>query len=168
VRLAISLHGASDEVREKIMPVNRKYPLNELFDALREWHAKRKQHLTFEYILIEGVNDDLEQAHLLAKRAKPLHAKVNLIPYNTGGRADWTRPSEKQQDAFQAVLLNAGVTATLRREKGHRRCGGVRATPPEAERMRASSIRSFPEAHHDRCGSLIRVGRSRLSVPQTR
>jgi 23S rRNA (adenine2503-C2)-methyltransferase len=129
VRLAISLHGASDEVREKIMPVNRKYPLHELFDALREWHSKRKQHLTFEYILIEGVNDDLEQAHLLAKRAKPLHAKVNLIPYNTVEGLHWTRPSEKQQDAFQAVLLNAGVTATLRREKGHdiaAACGQLR------------------------------------------
>lgn len=129
VRLAISLHGATDEVREKIMPVNKKYPLSELFDALAEWHRKRKQHLTFEYILIEGVNDGLDQARVLAKRAKPLQAKVNLIPYNTVDGLPWVRPSEAQQDAFQAVLLNAGVTATLRREKGHdiaAACGQLR------------------------------------------
>jgi 23S rRNA (adenine2503-C2)-methyltransferase len=129
VRLAISLHGATDEVREKIMPVNRKYPLAELFDALAEWHRKRKQHLTFEYILIEGVNDGLDQARVLAKRAKPLQAKVNLIPYNTVEGLHWKRPSEAQQDAFQAILLNAGVTATLRREKGHdiaAACGQLR------------------------------------------
>ena len=129
VRLAISLHGATDEVREKIMPVNKKYPLSELFDALAEWHRKRKQHLTFEYILIEGVNDGLDQARVLAKRAKPLQAKVNLIPYNTVEGLHWQRPSEAQQDAFQAVLLNAGVTATLRREKGHdiaAACGQLR------------------------------------------
>lgn len=129
VRLAISLHGATDEVREKIMPVNQKYPLSELFDALAEWHRKRKQHLTFEYILIEGVNDGLDQARVLAKRAKPLQAKVNLIPYNTVEGLPWVRPSEAQQDAFQAVLLNAGVTATLRREKGHdiaAACGQLR------------------------------------------
>ncbi len=129
VRLAISLHGATDEVREKIMPVNKKYPLSELFDALAEWHRKRKQHLTFEYILIEGVNDGLDQARVLAKRAKPLQAKVNLIPYNTVEGLHWKRPSEAQQDAFLAVLLNAGVTATLRREKGHdiaAACGQLR------------------------------------------
>ena len=129
VRLAISLHGATDEVREKIMPVNRKYPLAELFDALAEWHRKRKQHLTFEYILIEGVNDGLDQARVLARRAKPLQAKVNLIPYNTVEGLPWKRPSEAQQDAFQAVLLSAGVTATLRREKGHdiaAACGQLR------------------------------------------
>jgi len=129
VRLAISLHGATDEVREKIMPVNRKYPLAELFDALAEWHRKRKQHLTFEYILIEGINDGLDQARVLAKRAKPLQAKVNLIPYNTVEGLHWKRPSEAQQDAFQAILINAGVTATLRREKGHdiaAACGQLR------------------------------------------
>ncbi len=111
------------------MPVNKKYPLSELFDALAEWHRKRKQHLTFEYILIEGVNDGLDQARVLAKRAKPLQAKVNLIPYNTVEGLHWQRPSEAQQDAFQAVLLNAGVTATLRREKGHdiaAACGQLR------------------------------------------
>ncbi len=129
VRLAISLHGATDEVRDKIMPVNRKYPLAVLFEALRHWYDHRKQHLTFEFILIEGVNDSLEQARHLAKLAKPLRAKVNLIPYNHVDGLAWERPCERQQEAFLAALVQAGVTATLRREKGHdiaAACGQLR------------------------------------------
>jgi 23S rRNA (adenine2503-C2)-methyltransferase len=143
VRLAISLHGATDEVREKIMPVNRKYPLAELFDALRYWYAHRKQHLTFEFILIEGVNDSLSQARQLAKLARPLRAKVNLIPYNTVDGLPWKRPSEAQQDAFQSVLLEAGVTATLRREKGHdisAACGQLRLKQETSEGIIESPI----------------------------
>ncbi len=129
IRLAISLHGASDEVRNKIMPVNQKYNLDELFEALAYWRSKRKQHITFEYILIQGVNDGLDQAHRLAKRARGLDAKVNLIPYNTVEGLQWIRPSEEVQDAFRDVLQNAGVKATLRREKGHdiaAACGQLR------------------------------------------
>lgn len=129
IRLAISLHGASDEVRNKIMPVNEKYNLDELFEALSYWRSKRKQHITFEYILIKDVNDGLDQAHRLAKRAKGLDAKVNLIPYNTVEGLPWVRPSEPHQDEFRDVLLNAGVKATLRREKGHdiaAACGQLR------------------------------------------
>jgi 23S rRNA (adenine2503-C2)-methyltransferase len=129
IRLAISLHGASDEVRSRIMPVNQKHNLAELFDALQYWRSKRKQHITLEYILIKDVNDMISQAHLLAKRARSIHAKVNLIPYNTVDGLAWERPSEAQQDAFHAVLTAAGVTATLRREKGHdiaAACGQLR------------------------------------------
>jgi 23S rRNA (adenine2503-C2)-methyltransferase len=129
IRLAISLHGATDEVREKIMPVNRKHNLAELFEALDYWNQKRKQFLTFEFILIADVNDSLQQAHALAKRARAANAKVNLIPYNTVDGLEWERPSEASQDAFLSVLTNAGVTATLRREKGHdiaAACGQLR------------------------------------------
>ncbi|MBL9178448.1 MAG: 23S rRNA (adenine(2503)-C(2))-methyltransferase RlmN [Verrucomicrobiaceae bacterium] len=129
IRLAISLHGATDEVREKIMPVNRKHNLVELFEALEYWNAHRKQFLTFEFILIENINDSLDQARVLAKRARDVNAKVNLIPYNTVEGLPWARPSEARQDAFLAVLSNAGVTATLRREKGHdiaAACGQLR------------------------------------------
>ena len=129
IRLAISLHGASDEVRNKIMPVNQKYPLAELFEALQYWRAKRKQHITLEYILIEGINDSVEQARLLAKRARSIEAKVNLIPYNTVDGLPWARPSEAQQDLFRDIVVGAGVNATLRREKGHdiaAACGQLR------------------------------------------
>ena len=129
IRLAISLHGASDAVRDQIMPVNRKYPLEELFDSLAYWKQRHKQRLTFEYILIENVNDSLEQARLLMKRARSVEAKVNLIPYNTVEGLPWKRPSEAQQEAFLSVLTEAGVPATLRREKGHdiaAACGQLR------------------------------------------
>jgi 23S rRNA (adenine2503-C2)-methyltransferase len=143
IRLAISLHGASDDVRSQIMPVNQKHPLAELFEALQYWRSKRKQHITLEYILIEGVNDMLEQARLLAKRARGIHAKVNLIPYNTVDGLQWTRPSEEQQDAFRDVLLAAGVTATLRREKGHdiaAACGQLRLKQETAEGIIESPV----------------------------
>lgn len=129
IRLAISLHGATDEVREKIMPVNRKYHLDRLFEAIHTWLDHKKQMITFEYILIEGVNDGLDQAEILAKRAKSLHTKVNLIPYNTVEGLPWKRPGVEQQQAFLAVLSKAGITATLRTEKGHdieAACGQLR------------------------------------------
>jgi 23S rRNA (adenine2503-C2)-methyltransferase len=143
IRLAISLHGASDEVRSRIMPVNQKHDLAELFDALQYWRSKRKQHITLEYILIKDVNDMIGQAHLLAKRARSIHAKVNLIPYNTVDGLAWERPSEAQQDAFRDVLLAAGVTATLRREKGHdiaAACGQLRLKQETAEGIIESPV----------------------------
>src|SRR2546425_970948 len=81
-RLAVSLHGATDEVRNKIMPVNRKYPLRELMSACEYYQQKKGRMITFEYILIAGVNDHLGQVRPLASLARRLHAKVNLIPYN--------------------------------------------------------------------------------------
>lgn len=129
IRLAISLHGATDEVRDQIMPVNRKWKTAELFDALDYWNSRKKQHLTLEYILIQGVNDDLEQAAILARHARRLKAKVNLIPYNKVDGLDWVRPSETRCRAFRDVLKDAGVAATLRLEKGHdidAACGQLR------------------------------------------
>jgi 23S rRNA (adenine2503-C2)-methyltransferase len=128
-RLAISLHGATDEVRARIMPVNRKYPLAELTAALAEYQRAKDQIITFEYILIAGVNDDLDQAPPLAALATRLRAKVNLIPYNTVEGLAWARPSEAVCEAFLAALERLGVPATLRREKGHdidAACGQLR------------------------------------------
>ncbi len=129
IRLAISLHGASDGVRSQIMPVNDKYNLDCLFEALHYWRERRKQRLTFEYILIEGMNDSLDQARLLGKRAKSVGALVNLIPYNTVEGLPWKRPSEEQQEAFLRAVKSAEVAATLRREKGgdiNAACGQLR------------------------------------------
>lgn len=129
IRLAISLHGATDEVRERIMPINRKWPLAELFCALEYWNSRKKQKLTLEYILIEGINDALEQAEILSRHARRLRAKINLIPYNTVEGLDWKRPSEEHCMAFRNILRDAGVSATLRLEKGHdidAACGQLR------------------------------------------
>ena len=128
-RLAISLHGATDEVRAKIMPVNRKYPLKDLTAALDYYQSKKARMLTFEFILIAGVNDSPEQTKPLATMAKRLHAKVNLIPYNTVEGLSWSRPNEEMCEAFLAALEKQKVVATLRREKGHdidAACGQLR------------------------------------------
>ncbi len=129
VRLAISLHGATDDVRSRIMPVNKKYPLAELLDACAEFGRKKKQRITFEYILIRDVNDEPAQAAELARLTSKLDAKINLIPYNAVDGLDWQRPGEGRQDAFLGVLRSAGAIATLRREKGHdiaAACGQLR------------------------------------------
>ena len=128
-RLAISLHGATDEVRSQIMPVNRKYPLKELTAACEYYQTAKGRMITFEYILIAGINDKLDQIPPLAKLSRRLHAKVNLIPYNQVDGLPWERPSEEQQEAFVEALEREGVTATLRREKGHdidAACGQLR------------------------------------------
>lgn len=129
VRLAISLHGATDEVRSRIMPVNRKYPLAELLSACADYVRLKKQKLTFEYILIKDLNDDPEQARLLAVHARKLGAKINLIHYNTVEGLDWQRPGEARQDEFLSIVRRGGGDATLRREKGHdiaAACGQLR------------------------------------------
>lgn len=129
IRLAVSLHGATDAVREQIMPVNRKYPLAVLLEACAYHAKKKKQFLTFEFILIAGVNDTPDQARELARIARPLRAKVNCIPYNTVEGLPWSRPTDDRLDAFMAILESAGIPATIRREKGHdidAACGQLR------------------------------------------
>jgi 23S rRNA (adenine2503-C2)-methyltransferase len=128
-RLAVSLHGATDAVRGKIMPVNKKYPLAELTAACMEYQAQKSRMITLEYILIAGVNDSLEQTRPLATLAKKIFAKVNLIPYNTVEGLPWERPSEEVCEQFLEALERQNVTATLRREKGHdidAACGQLR------------------------------------------
>ncbi|MGB8343068.1 MAG: 23S rRNA (adenine(2503)-C(2))-methyltransferase RlmN [Chthoniobacterales bacterium] len=138
-RLAISLHGATDEVRNRIMPVNRKYNLATLLEAC-DYYVAKKKRLLFEYILISGVNDSDEQAHRLAKHALRLSAKINLIPYNTVEGLEWSRPSRNRQETFLHILRERGAVATLRREKGHdiaAACGQLRLQTRRAEREQA-------------------------------
>ena len=129
IRLAISLHGATDEVRNRIMPINRRYNIETLLSGCDYYIAHKKQRLTFEYILIADVNDSDEQARLLSRHARRLSAKVNLIPYNNVSGLTWGRPSEKRQEKFLSILRAQGTPATLRREKGHdidAACGQLR------------------------------------------
>jgi len=129
IRLAVSLHGATDQTRNRIMPINRKYPLDELTAACEYYLQKQERMITLEYILIAGVNDDLKQIKPLAALARRLHAKVNLIPYNQVDGLPWQRPDEPAQEAFLAALEKFQVSATLRREKGHdidAACGQLR------------------------------------------
>ncbi|MDF9827849.1 23S rRNA (adenine2503-C2)-methyltransferase [Ereboglobus sp. PH5-5] len=128
-RLAVSLHGATDEVREKIMPVNKAYPLAKLLPAVKAFSEKHGRMITLEFILIADVNDSFEQAEKLRDIALDLHAHVNLIPYNTVEGLPWKRPSNNRQERFADVLRNARISVTLRREKGHdidAACGQLR------------------------------------------
>lgn len=139
IRLAISLHAATDEVRNQIMPINRKYNIETLLSACDYYAARKKQRLTFEYILIAGVNDADDQAYLLARHAGRLLAKVNLIPYNTVEGLEWSRPSRNRQEKFLSILRAHKIPATLRREKGHdidAACGQLRLQTRRSERQR--------------------------------
>lgn len=128
-RLAISLHGATDAVRDQIMPVNRKYPLAELTAACEEFVKAKGKMITLEYILLAGINDGLDQTKPLGDLARRLNAKVNLIPYNTVEGLPWVRPEIDAQERFLAGVQESGMPVTLRREKGHdidAACGQLR------------------------------------------
>lgn len=117
-RLAISLHAATDDLRSKLMPINRKYPIHELVKACQYYLSRKGKIITLEYLLIDGVNDGLDQAKALAGLARKLGAKVNLIPYNPVEGLNWKRPSITAQRAFHRALKSLGASVTLRREKG--------------------------------------------------
>ncbi len=143
IRLALSLHGATDEVRSQIMPVNRRYPLKELLVAVRAFSKAKGHMVTLEYIMIDGVNDTPEQARELIKIAKELHAHVNLIPYNTVQGLEWRRSPAERRRRFAQTLKDAGVSTTLRKEKGHdidAACGQLRL---KTERARVATKKSL-------------------------
>ena len=116
--LAISLHGATDDVRSQIMPVNRKYPLDQLIDACEAYQEAKGRMIWIEYILIDEVNTGLEQVHALVSLVKRLQCKVNLIPYNPVGELEWKRPSDRTVAQFRDSLHRNGVRVTVRMEKG--------------------------------------------------
>jgi 23S rRNA (adenine2503-C2)-methyltransferase len=156
VRLAVSLHGATDVVRNQIMPINRRYNIETLLSACDYYVARKKQRLTLEYILIAGVNDSNDQANLLAVHAQRLSAKVNLIPYNTVEDLSWSRPSRHRQENLLSILRAHGIPATLRREKGgdiDAACGQLRL---QAKRKGAASARRAVAPHQN----FLRAARS--------
>lgn len=142
--LALSLHGATDEVRSRIMPVNRKYPLPQLVSACEYYLEKKSRMITLEYILIKRINDGLEQVKPLAQLAHRLRAKVNLIPYNQVEGLPWERPEEPDQERFLSGLARLKVKATLRREKGRdidAACGQLRLKT-ERKEIATSGVRT--------------------------
>jgi len=142
IRLAVSLHGATDEVRNQIMPINRRYNIETLLSACDYYVTHKKQRLTFEYILIADTNDSDEQAAALVKHARRLNAKVNLIPYNTVEDLPWSRPSRSRQEKFLSILRAQEIAATLRREKGHdieAACGQLRLQTNREKRQQITA-----------------------------
>jgi len=101
VALAVSLHAPDDMLRNEIVPINKKYPLQILLDACRKYPAARNRYITFEYILIEDVNDSIEDAKRLVKLLQGIKCKINLIPFNPFPGAEFKRPSEKTILNFQ-------------------------------------------------------------------
>ena len=118
VNLAVSLNAADDEVRSLLMPINRRYPLAQLIPACAEFARATGQRVTFEYILIKGVNDSLVMAKKLVKLLHPVRCKVNLIAFNAHQGADFEPPDNTVIRAFQEYLLERGMVATLRAGKG--------------------------------------------------
>lgn len=118
VNIAISLNAADNKTRDMLMPVNRKYPLEKLIEACKNYPLRPRRRITFEYILIKGINDTPEDAKRLVKLLRPVKAKVNLIPFNEHPGSDFQRPDEQSILRFQKILLNNNYTAVIRYSKG--------------------------------------------------
>ncbi len=130
VNLAISLNATTDEIRSALMPINKKYPIKELLKACREFKIKPRNKITFEYILIKGVNDSNEDANRLVKLLEPIKSKVNLIPFNEHEGSQFKRPSKNEINAFLQILLDRNLTAITRKSKGDdilAACGQLKA-----------------------------------------
>ena len=128
--LAVSLHAPNDELRRELMPVDRAWPLNELMDALRSYSEDNHRRLTFEYILLRGVNDSDDHARQLAQLVHGMNAYINLIPYNEVDENGFRTTDERAALRFYDVIMKNGVKATLRSKHGDdidAACGQLRA-----------------------------------------
>ncbi|MCM3040323.1 23S rRNA (adenine(2503)-C(2))-methyltransferase RlmN [Paenibacillus motobuensis] len=130
INLAISIHAPNDALRSKLMPVNRRFPFDDVIEALRYYIAKTGRRVSFEYALIGGVNDQVEHAEELAEVLKDMLCHVNLIPVNHVPERKYVRTSRNDIFQFQRTLADKGINVTIRREQGHdiaAACGQLRA-----------------------------------------
>lgn len=129
VNLSISLHAPEDNLRSELMPINRKYPMADVVKAGGDYGEKTHRRVTYEYILIDGVNDNAKQAKELVELLKGQLASVNLIPINPVVERNWNRPSPERIDFFEKYLGKHHITVTVRREMGNdiqAACGQLR------------------------------------------
>jgi 23S rRNA (adenine2503-C2)-methyltransferase len=147
VELAISLHGANDEVRTEIMPINNKYPLKELMAAVKDYpSAINARRVTFEYVMLKGINDSEADARELTRLVKDIPCKFNLIPFNPWPGSHYECSDRKTQKRFVEILNRAGYTATIRVTRGQdilAACGQLKS---ESERTRCSRLKERLEA----------------------
>jgi 23S rRNA (adenine2503-C2)-methyltransferase len=139
ISLAVSLNATDNETRNALMPVNRTYPIEVLLSACHRFPLPSRRMITFEYVLIAGMNDRLEDAKRLTKILRPLRAKINLIPFNSFEGCPFTRPDEATILAFQKMLMDHHYTAIIRRSKGGdigAACGQLRLTGCPTERAK--------------------------------
>jgi len=116
--VAISLHATTDEARDKLVPINRKWKIRQLLDQCRQLPVGTRRRITFEYVLLEGVNDTPEDARRLAKLLGNMRAKVNLLPLNAAPGIPFSRPSDDRVNAFARVLADAGTIVSVRKSRG--------------------------------------------------
>jgi 23S rRNA (adenine2503-C2)-methyltransferase len=142
VKLAVSLNATTDEQREALMPVNRRWPIAALLEACRRFPMRQGRRITFEYVLLGGVNDRDEDARRLARLVAGIPAKVNLIPYNASPGLGFAAPSPERVESFRAILEAGRVTAVVRRNRGRdiaAACGQLAAEGgPRSPRRRAA------------------------------
>lgn len=130
VNLAISLHAPNNKIRNQIMKINHAYKIEEVIDAVKKYIQNTKRRVTFEYILLQGINDSEECAHELAKLLKGINCYVNLIPYNETSHIEYKKSSKETVDKFYNTLKKDGINVTVRREFGSKisaACGQLRA-----------------------------------------
>jgi len=118
VKLAVSLHATTNEQRDSIMPINKKFPLDRLMDSLGKMNLPKRNRITFEYILLHGVNDSMDDARRLAKLLRNLPSKINLILFNEFPGSPFKRPPDEWAYKFQKILLDAGYVAVIRKSRG--------------------------------------------------
>jgi 23S rRNA (adenine2503-C2)-methyltransferase len=130
VNLAVSLNATENQTRDMLMPINRKFPIEQLLKACANYPLMPRRKITFEYILIKGINDSEQDAHRLAKLLRPIRAKINLIPFNTYEKSEFERPEESVIQKFKEILSKTNYTALVRYSKGQdiaAACGQLRA-----------------------------------------
>ena len=130
-KLAISLTAANDGLRSRLMPINRKWTLEKLIAAARDFTLRSRENVTFEYVLLRGVNDDAQHARELAELIRGIRTKVNLIALNPGPGIDFQTPEQKQVEVFQQILIRSGIPAFIRRPRGrdiYAACGQLKRT----------------------------------------
>ena len=129
-RLAVSLNAADDDTRSEIMPINRRYPLKRVLEACRRFPLRPRDRITFEYVLLEGINDSPQDAKRLIKLLRSIPSKVNLIPLNEAPGIPFKRPPEEKVRRFQEILLEGGLMTIVRASRGGEisaACGQLRA-----------------------------------------
>ncbi len=156
VNLAVSLTATTDEVRNDLIPINARYPIGELVQACREFPLPPRRRMTFEYVLMAGVNDHVDDAHRLVKLLKGIRCKVNLIPLNEAPEIPFHRPVRRRIEAFQKILERAGYIGTIRESRGQdisAACGMLATAEGSLDSPR--SIPYTPECGVEQFGSSL-------------
>jgi len=149
VNLAVSLHAARNDLRGQLMPVNRKYPLNELIESCRSLPIPKRKRITFEYVLLRGINDSREDAASLSALLQGIRCKINLIPFNAHPGSPYQSPSPSEIEAFQNFLWDKGFQVNVRQPRGQdiqAACGQLATTSSESVSNESLGVHGAPHA----------------------